>query len=113
MNNPPSSNYCDIHNKKLKTFLCLTDKKIICTKCYEESHSSHQIFNINSKIMDDYIFLKYLGKGSSGYIFSVQNIKTKIIYALKIMNEIDLDYLKEVIQEIKIMKSLSHENMSI
>lgn len=61
--------------------------------------------------MDNYIFLKYLGKGSSGYLVSVQNKNNKRIYALKILNEVSINDIQKQIQEIKIMGSVSHENI--
>ena len=59
--------------------------------------------------IDDYFIINEIGRGGFGKVYKVKSDDNT--YALKILNENDDDVLKRFEREIKIHKSLNHENI--
>ena len=72
------------------------------------------IINYNNKNpKDQYKIIKKLGKGASGTVWKVKNIKTGLVRAMKRITKIrnDTNKLNEILNEIEILKNLDHPNI--
>jgi len=63
--------------------------------------------NIPKKLLEAFIFIKCIGKGSYGEVFHIIDRHDKSSYALKLCRNIDQDSLNE----IKTLEKLDHENV--
>lgn len=64
--------------------------------------------------LDDFTMVKPLGKGSFGKVIAISSKKTSKQYAMKILSKkmlMKYKMVKQIMNEIKIMRSLTHENI--
>lgn len=67
-----------------------------------------------SASLDDFTMVKILGKGSFGKVIAISSKKTGKQYAMKIISKkmvMKYKMVKQIMNEIKIMKNLTHENI--
>jgi serine/threonine protein kinase len=67
-----------------------------------------------SATLSDFYLIKTLGKGSYGKVVSIKSKKTGKDYAMKIMTKkmlVKYKMMKQLLNEITIMRKLSHENI--
>jgi serine/threonine protein kinase len=86
----------------------------------EHDHMVKTTNEFGEKVINDYAFLKPLGKGSYGKVKLAVHNKSQQQYAVKILNKANLlrvhtdmntTAMDKVHQEIRIMKSLNHPNV--
>lgn len=118
-------NICKTHHLHLEHYYINSPNKkgFYCSKCLEDFSPSSEITQrLESSLLGIYIFKDYLGKGSSGKVFSVvKPEEKKEIYALKVIDltnlingveNLDLEnYKHNVMREIEIHKKLDHQNI--
>ena len=56
-------------------------------------------------------FIEYLGKGTYGTVFKIQDLKDKTYYALKLCLKKEGEVYDDLYSEIKALRSCSHENI--
>ena len=63
--------------------------------------------------LDNYVLLKEVGRGASGVVYKAQSKLDSSIYALKKINlkHIQKQKRKDLLQEVRILKSLKHPNI--
>ena len=107
-------NQCPIHPKKLQTTICISCKRLSCIECFEEVHAnkkSHKYFGFLSKFTEKYKFEKYLGSGTSGYVFSILDPIENKKYALKFVDDINEDEgISTVYKNIANFKRIDNTN---
>lgn len=98
----------NLHFKtKIRIFYCLSNEA-------RESWVKFFMKQLNQKnIFDDYSFINDLGEGSFGKVKLGINLKSKLKYAIKIINKEDLSKskLENIKIEIEIMKICQHPNI--
>ena len=110
--NKKNVNECKKHPGLLKKIVCERDKILLCHTCFDEGHSNHKQFMISTKLMNTYHFKAFLGKGSQGNVFSVQNLFDKKLFAVKLIENITDESSYEVAEkEIELLSQFKHPNI--
>ena len=80
-----------------------------CLKIH--SNKNHKTFFFESQFFSEYYFKKYLGEGSFGKVFQVQNLLDGNDYALKVLDDISFEDSEIYLNELKIHNGLIHQNI--
>lgn len=105
-----------------KCFECigLPSQNKFKTEVEEVAHMERTTNELGEKVINDFAFLKPLGRGSFGKVKLAQHNKNNQQYAVKILNKANLlrvhkdmgtTAMDQVHQEIRIMKTLNHPNI--
>ena len=79
-------NFCQTH-KKFFTMVCENCKSFMCCICHDDFHSKliHKCFQFRSVLLQEFKFLRLIGKGGGGFVFEVTSQQIKTNRALKII----------------------------
>lgn len=103
---------CTIHTNNPKNFYCSKCGEIFCHIC-SQSHKHSQISRIPSALVQKYDFLKYLGSGVTGKVFSCRSGFDDNEYAIKLVeiDNVDKSLVLEAKKEIEILQKINHQNI--
>ena len=108
------SDLCQTHHNIINSY-CLEDKMSLCSDCIKD-HASHaqSIFSFPDFFIKMYKSFQFLGKGTYGTVFRVENSFTgspKAVKFLLIPKDGNLGSLDEVKIETHLLESLKHKNI--
>ena len=112
-------NICKSHNLE-KLYYCIEDecKFFGCLECFKNKTIPHELSSITNVLLKRFVFLKFLGKGSFGSVFSIHDPVEQMDFALKLItfakneNDSDFTHFKDSSEnEIFIQKQLYHDNI--
>ena len=112
-----TANRCLKHRDIPKEYVCTKCKTIYCQICLQEDASHSKFDRLPKKLLSNYEFEQFLGKGSFGSVFKVTSLSDGSPYAIKVIDvdknqgiepEKELDALSK---ETKIHVQISHPNV--
>lgn len=68
--------------------------------------SSNLVLENKGKIKDTYKVIGCIGRGAFGEVHKIMDVRTKKFYALKTINKTNYEEVSDILNEIKILKSL-------
>ena len=105
-------NNCPQHEYNSIQMVCETCKTLFCKTCSRvHPHPKHKIFIFETSLFKNYHFMNYLGSGSFGKVFSVIDLSDGRSYALKMIENVNDQNSKSILQELEIHKGLLHPNI--
>lgn len=104
-------NSCKMHSQEKIYSYCIRDQCFYCKNCIDE-HQSHKIIQISPFLQQIFRFNSFLGEGSFGSVFGIQNISNNNEYAIKIIGDVETPAdLDNKLREIKVLQKSNHKNI--